>query len=171
MTTLDQCIRRLPVDIIQHIRRYTYSHQPIALQEDIRNFLESRRELYVLYYNYWSIHWGQDVVREFLFWMVNDIVIYIHTTVEKYLEIISRAYIFDKSGNRIRTHYQLDAYRRALNAEPVETQFNIYWGLLTPSERTDVSKNIRDNTQIYPELVERYLFLLSLQGDNIQFIL
>jgi len=93
--------------------------------------------------------------------MVNDIVCYLHENVPRYVDIMSRAMIFDALGNRMTTHYQLDQYRRQLDKKSVGTEFNIYWGLLTPSERLATYRPLKEQTYENSVLLYNYLVILG----------
>jgi len=159
MLSMNHYIRKLPEDIISHIIGYTHQYQSLYLIEDIRNFHISKKEMTDLYRNYWCNYWQEDPPEE-RNWMVNDIVLFLHNDVKRYIKIMSRALVFDKEGNRLTSHYQLDQYRRQIDKKSINTEFNIYWGLLTPEERLDVYEDMKTTTMNNAVLYDRYLTMI-----------
>jgi len=118
-------IKNLPDDIKSHIIKYTYSPQPAELLEDIRDFHSSSKYI-------------NDYIIMDQFWIVGDIFAYItsimySTNFTHYYKFWRRLFLLQNFIND-----KIDHYVYFLETKPIQTQFNILWGLLTKDERFDV---------------------------------
>lgn len=130
-------IDRLPIDIVFKIIPYTYSLQNKNLLHDIAHFAETKKTLLKLYHSYWLQYNEEDEDKN---WLINDIFAYAndyHATMYGYVDNFYRIFerhvcLQNKSKEKI--HKYVDN----LEKESVETQINIFLGLLNIKERKDL---------------------------------
>jgi hypothetical protein len=130
-------INRLPIDIVMHIIPYTYNLQSSRLLFDIVNYKEKKATLHKLYYNFWIII-QQDVEPEDKNWLINDIFLYANDNKASMYGYVDNFYNIFKRCISLKTKEEIDKYVYHLEKKDVNTQINIFLGLLTPEERLDV---------------------------------
>jgi hypothetical protein len=119
----------LPLDIINMIIPYTYNLQDKTILEDIQNYQNSKAQIKKLYYNSW-MSYVNSIVAEDKEWILQNLFRYANNydlpTADFYK-------IFLRSNLCIATRPNANISRL-----PVDSQINIYWGLLTPTERNEM---------------------------------
>jgi len=119
----------LPLDIIHMIIPYTYNLQDKTILEDIQNYQDSKVQIKKLYYKSW-MSYVNSIVPEDKEWILQNLFRYANNydlpTADFYK-------IFLKSNLCIATRPNAN-----LSRLPVDSQINIYWGLLTPTQRNQM---------------------------------
>jgi len=134
-------VDRLPIDIVFKIIPYTYTLQNKSLLHDIVNFAETKKTLLKLYHRYWMENNQEDEDKN---WLINDIFAYAndhHATmygyVDKFYRIFER-HVCLQNQSKTQTKEKIHKYVSNLEKESVETQINIFLGLLNLKERNDL---------------------------------
>ena len=131
-------IEKLPIDIILQIIPYTYNLQNKKLLNDIIHYKKTQTLLLKLYYNYWIIDGQQlddpDVDK---YWLINDIFAYANNHNAIMYGYINNFYNIFKRNISLQTMEEIDKYVNKLREKNVNTQINIFLGLLTIDERND----------------------------------
>jgi hypothetical protein len=130
---------KLPIELIYIILSYTYQSQSKELTEDIKNFYESKQILLQKYHNYWIFIWQENepVDKE---WVINDLYRYSNRNILTMNGYVDDFYeLFFRIFN-IRTKEQVNKYITILDNKSLDTQINIFWGLLNPKERNQFVK-------------------------------
>lgn len=129
MTFFNILLLPLPLDIINMIIPYTYNLQDKPILEDIQNYQNSKAQIKKLYYNSW-MSYVNNIVAEDKEWILQNLFRYANNydlpTADFYK-------IFLRSNLCIATRPNAN-----LSRLPVDSQINIYWGLLTPTERNQM---------------------------------
>jgi hypothetical protein len=127
---------KLPIEIIYIILSYTYQPQPKEITEDIKNYYESKQILLKSYENYW-IFICQENEPSDKEWITNDLYRYSNRNfatmngyVDDFYELFFRVF-------NIRTKEHVNQYIIKLDNKSLDTQINIFWGLLNPKERDE----------------------------------
>ena len=129
-------INRLPIDIVLKIIPYTYTLQNKNILNDIVNYVETKKNLLILYHTYWF-----DIEEdEYKNWLINDIFAYANDYNATMYGYVNKFYcIFERHiGLRSQSKEKIDKYVYNLEKESVETQINIFLGLLNLTERNDL---------------------------------
>ena len=134
-------IQRLPTDIILRIIPYTYNVQNKDLLNDIIHYKESRTLLLELYHNYWIIEAQMQDPEEDINWLINDIIAYANNDNATMFGYVDNYYNIFKRNIFLKTIEIIDKYRNKLEEKKVQTQINIFLGLLTIRERNDLVTN------------------------------
>lgn len=140
MYIMDDFIKRLPTDIILQIIPYTYNLQNKNLLNDIVNYKKIKSLLLELYRKYWIIDNHQEE-QEDKYWLINDIVGYINNDKATMFGYVDFFYNILKRNISLQTNEAVDIYINKLEEKKVDTQINIYLGLLTANERKDLIIN------------------------------
>ena len=150
-------IKFLPQNIKDHILSYHCRSQPNYLLLDIQSFVESKKELERIYYDYFQNYMGEfNLPLEDKYWIINDLVRFLNQNVptmlfyhDLFYEVFERnIYLFTRkktslisrlssciiSNNQIKKKI-IDRYIKILDDKDIMTQINLYWGLMTPEER------------------------------------
>ena len=135
---MQNLIRKLPTEIINNIIiPYTYNLQNKNLLEDIVNYKNTRVKIDEIYYNFWIIYLENENPED-KYWMINDLFIYandynptINGYVEKFYGIFYR-------NTRLQSIIAVNKYVEQLEKKQVNSQINILWGLLIPTERNAI---------------------------------
>ena len=131
MNNLNKLINTCPKEIIYLIMSYTINPQPILLRDDIKNYYTSKIIISELYYQRW-------IESEDKNWLINDIIAYINDfqpTMYGYSNRFFNLWLRNRmiiNGNDVNIYYNL------LEKKSVESQINLFWGILTPIERTEI---------------------------------
>ena len=128
--------KKLPIDIIHIILRYSRQPQPDNLLADIYSFSKTRTTVTNIYYKKWIIEW-QTKEGEDINWLENDLIMYANeyaptgvSMQPKFKEILDRSYNVKNIMN------VFNNYAHSNNLTP-KTRANILWGLFTPVEREE----------------------------------
>lgn len=136
---------KLPIELIYIILSYTPQPQSKELTEDIKNFCESKQILLQKYHNYWIFIWQENDPAD-KEWIINDLYRYSNRNiatmngyVDDFYELFFRIFNFQ-------TKEKVNQYITKLDDKSLDTQINIFWGLLNPKERNQFVKVL---TQMY----------------------
>jgi hypothetical protein len=135
---MNKFINRLPLDIVLQIIPYTYNLQNKNLLEDIVNYTQTKTKLFELYHKFWMIDLISLDPEEDKNWLINDIFGYAnnnHATMNGYID---HFYNIFKRNIFLQTNEKIDKYVYNLEKKGVNTQINIFLGLLTIKERKDI---------------------------------
>jgi hypothetical protein len=119
----------LPLDIINMIIPYTYNLQNKSMLEDIQNYQESKTKIHELYYNSWMVY-VNSIDLEDRDWILKNLFRYANNYD---LQTADFYKIFLKSNLSIATRPNAN-----LSKLSVDSQINVYWGLLTSTERNQM---------------------------------
>jgi hypothetical protein len=128
---MNKLINTCPKEIIYLIMSYTINPQPILLRDDIKNYYTSKIIISELYYQRW-------IEPEDKNWLINDIIAYINDfqpTMYGYNNRFFKLWLRNKmivNGNDVNIYYNI------LEKKSVESQINLFWGILTPVERNEI---------------------------------
>jgi hypothetical protein len=132
-----ELIERLPLDIVLQIIPYTYHLQNKDLLDDIKSYTETKTLLFNNYYNYWII-FIQSQEPQDKYWLVNDLFAYTNNynpTMNGYVE---QFYNIFKRNIFLQGNQDIDRYILNLEKKHVNSQINVFLGMLTPNERSEL---------------------------------
>lgn len=128
---------KLPIELIYIILSYTPQPQSKELTEDIKNFHEKKQILLQIYHNYWIFKWQENEPAD-KEWVLNDLFRYFNrntpTINEEYVDYFYE--LFFRKFNMI-TKEQVNKYTIIMYNKSLDSQINIFWGLLNPKERNE----------------------------------
>lgn len=130
-------INKLPTDIINYIIPYTYKCQNKTLLDDIINYKETKDRISNVYYDFWITN-VEVLEPEDKYWLINDIFAYANNYQATMYGYIEKFYNIFRRNLHLKTYEDIHKYMSILDTKPVNSQINIFWGLLTSSERNDV---------------------------------
>jgi hypothetical protein len=131
-------IRFLPNEIQWHILGFLANPQPRHLMADIKNFCETRHQIYDVYYTYWVVCWA-TTVQESWNWILNDVFILIDNDI---IGLIKRS-----------CNHDVDRMIAWINNRPcTKAKINILWGLLSLEERRTLVIRMVDNIDGFLEV-------------------
>jgi hypothetical protein len=130
-------INKLPIDIILRIIPFTYHLQNKNLLDDIVSYKKTKKTLFKIYYNYWIIN-AESGPEEDKNWLINDIFAYANNYNATMYGYADKFYNIFKRNNYLQTKVDINKYVYNLEKKKVETQINIFLGLLTIKERSDI---------------------------------
>ncbi len=117
-----------------HIIPYTYEPQPATLMRDIRNYRETSQLIRSIYRNYWLIA-REEEEPEDQNWLINDLFGFGnngiptgHAYIDHFRNLWFRSYT-------ITINDEFDHFIRLYERKGVSTQINMFWAILTLSER------------------------------------
>ena len=131
-------IQKLPIDIVLQIIPYTYNLQNKNLLNDIINYKETKTKLFELYYKFYNIDIQVQDDQEYKNWLINDIFSYSNNYRPIMYGYIDDFYHIFKRNNYLRSIEQIDKYVSNLKKKEVETQINLFLGLLNIKERKEI---------------------------------
>ena len=134
---MQKYISKLPEHIIDYIIPYTYRLQNKVLLEDIQNYTKTKDRILQLYYDLW-INYMDDVVPEDKYWIINDIIAYVNEDRATMCGYVNNFYTVFLRNLSLKTNGDVLNYIENLELLSVNTQINILWGLLLPTEREDI---------------------------------
>lgn len=134
---MEYFIRQLPTDIVLQIIPYTYNLQNKSLLHDIVSYKETHSILSELYYNYWIIHAGEEAGED-RNWLINDIVGYTNNNIATMYGYVDNFYNIFRRNIFLQTEEAIDKYVKIIRKKNVNTEINIFLGLLNVSERNDL---------------------------------
>jgi len=127
---------KLPIELIYIILSYTPQPQSKELTNDIKNFYESKQILLQTYHNYWIFVWQENEPAD-KEWIINDFYRYSNKnslTINGYKDEFYE--LFFRNFN-IQTKEKVNEYIIKLHNKSLDSQINIFWGLLNPKERNE----------------------------------
>lgn len=130
-------INKLPDDVINHIIPYTYKFQNKTLLDDIINYKYTKDIISKVYYDFWITN-VEVLEPEDKYWLINDIFAYANNYQATMYGYIEKFYNIFRRNLYLKTYEDIHKYMSILDTKPVNSQINIFWGLLTSSERNDV---------------------------------
>jgi len=134
---MQNLIRKLPIDIIQYIIPYTYNLQNKKLLDDIINYKNTRTKIDEIYYDYW-INLVESEEPNDKYWMINNIFAYANDYKPTMNGYVEKFYGIFYRNPRLHNIKEVNKYVEELEKKSVITQINVFWGLLTPTERNDI---------------------------------
>lgn len=144
MATIIQSMRtyNIPYNIILHIFSYTYHPQPAKLLHDIQDYYTTKEKLIKEYNKKWmeeNIDLNLNLEIPIQAYIINDFAKYVLFTQQSYsysfYHVFCRHYMINSKKDVVR-------YMRWLDTIPLDTQINIYWGMLQPDERDEFVKEL-----------------------------
>jgi hypothetical protein len=129
-------IQRLPKDIQLYILQYTYQPQSKRLLNDIEHYTETKIILFDLYHDYWEFF--QTDSEEYKHWLMNDIIAYLNHQKPTTYGYVYHFYTIFGRNNRLKTIECVDMYVEKINKKHVNTQINLFLGILNRYERDDL---------------------------------
>ncbi|MBM10157.1 MAG: hypothetical protein CMF69_11390 [Magnetovibrio sp.] len=129
-------IQKLPEDIMKYIIPYTYSPQPAHLLKDIRNYVSTRQLIKDIYYNNWIKKWGEEQ-QEDQNWLINDLFGFGNNGMPTMISYIDDFRNLWFRNPQININDDFDRFIIAFNKKQVSTQINMFWGIMTMSERKE----------------------------------
>ena len=136
-------IEKLPLDIILQIIPYTYNVQNKELLNDIISYKETHSLLSELYYNYWIVYAEQEPEQD-RNWLINDIFGYANNDVATMYGYVDKFYTIFKRNIFLKTEKAIDKYVKILDKKNVNTEINIFLGLLQANERDEFINSVKD---------------------------
>jgi len=135
-------IEKLPMDIILQIILYTYNVQNKELLNDIVSYKETHSLLSELYYNYWIVY-AQEEPEQDRNWLINDIIGYANNDIGTLYGYVDKFYTIFKRNIFLKTEKAIDKYVKKLNKNNVNTEINIFLGLLQANEREEFINSVK----------------------------
>ena len=132
---IQRMIHCLPLDIVRYIIPYTYQTQDKKLLNDIVDYKKSKTIIFKLYYEYWIVNYYQAVGPQDKEWLINDLFGYANNNQALMSGYTDDFYKLFSRNRRLSTKKKIDKYIEILETKKIDTQINIFWGLLLPEER------------------------------------
>jgi hypothetical protein len=130
LTKIEKNLQRLTKEIIKIILFYSHSFQPKHLLEDIQNVNIVKKELMIMYRQYWEY--------EDMEWLINDIISYSNEYQATMYGYVDKFYNIFLRHIRLENILQIEKYIRSLERKKVISQINIFLGLMTVKERNEL---------------------------------
>ena len=140
-------LNRLPTELIEIIRAYSYYFQPIEIRNDILSYFESKATIRSMF---WIRY--QDLMpyerNADMNWLVSDVLCYMNRNRASFYKYQDQFYAICKR-NYILRNAENDHIQKIVNEsrnKNIFFQFNVYWGLLNSDERNhfiEIQKKIR----------------------------
>jgi hypothetical protein len=131
-----ELIEKLPMDIILQIIPYTYHLQNKDLLDDIKSYTEIKTLLFNNYYNYWII-FIQSQEPQDKYWLVNDLFAYTNNYSPTMNGYVEQFYNIFKRNIFLHGNQDINRYILNLEKKHVNSQINVFLGMLTPKERSE----------------------------------
>lgn len=122
-------LRRLPNDIVLKIWSYSYSPQPCALMEDIRDYGNTLEYMRLYYYEKYQT----DELDRIIYDLFNYISFFSFSEDRSYYVDFWRRNIYCRSMSEESINYYINRMENNVG----ETQIRLLWGMLYPVERED----------------------------------
>jgi hypothetical protein len=127
---------KLPKELIYIILSYTHQPQSKELTKDIRNYYESKKILLQIHHNYWIFICQQNTPAD-KEWIINYLYRYSNENTATMNGYVDEFYkLFFRKFNML-TKEQVNKYITKLDNKSLDTQINIFWGLLNFKERNE----------------------------------
>ena len=130
-------LSRFPQDLQHRILSYTYRPQPETLCEDIRSYVETKRELLQKYNRYWIVRLGMSAPTD-RYWLLNDFFYYANQYKQTLFGYSDPFYRVFQRGYGLERREAVDTFVRKLGRKSLDTQINVVLGLFTPDQRDDL---------------------------------
>ena len=138
----ESTFNKLPIELIYIILSYTPQPQSKELTEDIKNYYESKKILLQSYHNYWIFKWQENEPAD-KEWVLNDLFRYSNKIIPSMNGYVDEFYeLFFRKFNMI-TKEQVNKYTIIMYNKSLDSQINIFWGLLNPKERNEFIKVVQ----------------------------
>ena len=135
-------INYLPLDVVRYIIPYTYQIQNKQLLHDIKDYNKSKLVILDLYYEYWIVFLESIEHKE---WFINDLFAYANNDQATMLGYTDDFYKLFSRNTRLTTKKKVDKYIEQLSTKEINTQINLFWGLLLPEERNNIIEHFKRN--------------------------
>jgi hypothetical protein len=134
-----ELIQRLPVEIVLIIQNLVVklNAKPKLLLDDIIDYHVSREKIVNKYHNIWVVQL-EEHPPEHYYYLLSDVynslngnhyIYHLNTNIR-----LSRTLISERLNRVLDRNYTIISLK-LLGQKPIKSEFNILWGLLTPSER------------------------------------
>jgi hypothetical protein len=156
-------IKSLPQNIKDHILSYHCRQQSNHLLLDIQSFVESKKELERIYYDYFCYYMEEfNLPLEDKYWIINDLIRFLNQNVptmicyhDLFYEVFERnIYLFTRRKTSLIDRFCrlsncmlsykeikrkiIDKYIKVVDDKDIMTQINLFWGIMTPQERNEM---------------------------------
>ena len=131
-------LNKLPIELIYKIRKNTYNYnlQPIILLIDIKDYYKTKKSIELHYHNVYNPDLFEPTKDKQ--WLINDLAGFLNNNIalminidSKFINTLFRLYCF-KNQTIIINKIKSWCMNNKIN---VNTEINIYWGAMIPSER------------------------------------
>jgi hypothetical protein len=137
MMNLNKLIQKLPIEIIILIISYTYNPQSKILLEDIENYHNTKQKVFeIYYYNY--IIYLQSLEQEDKNWLINDVIRYTNENCPTMYGYTDKFYNIWYRNPALKTKNDINNHILCIEKKCVNTQINLFWGILNPIERNEM---------------------------------
>jgi hypothetical protein len=133
-------INNLPLDVVRYIIPYTYQTQNKKLLNDIVDYKKSKSVIFELYYNFWFI---QEMNQAHKDWLINDLFSYANNDQATMFGYTDDFYKLFSRNTRLTSKKKVDKYVQNLETKEIDTQINVFWGLLLPEDRNDMIEEMK----------------------------
>lgn len=131
------CMKKLPKELIEYIIPYTYNIQNKALLHDIVDYKQTKLKVLELYHTFWIIYVDAGELED-KYWLINDIIIYANDNKPTNIGYVEHFYDIFARNSQLYNKEKIDRFVCNLENKYVDTQINIFWGLLLHNERRDI---------------------------------
>lgn len=138
----------LPTDIINRIIPYTYQPQGKSLIRDIESFYTTRLAAQKLYHYQYVVLFGEAEPND-RDWLINDLLGLSNQYIPTMYGYVDYFYHFFLRNRFVKTREDVFKYIQKMEMKEVNTQINIFWGLLSKEERNIFLKNINPLVNFY----------------------
>ena len=121
---------KLPNEILFKILSYTYEIQDKSMLEDIRNFHKSRQIINAIYVE----KWGHYINEHHTDWIINDIFIFMNNNIPTMFGYCTKCKDIITRNPFVKNEEKYILYTEIKH---VDSQINIFLGLLTSKERNE----------------------------------
>lgn len=133
-------LKKLPIELIYHIQKYSYNIQNDDLLVDLRHFHTTKELLYTYYFNYWL---RIDSESDFKYYIISHLIGFAcnSNTSTLMFGFNDQFYnIFFKNFS-LNNEKQVDKYLVYFDKCRQDSQINILWGLFNISQRNEFMKS------------------------------
>lgn len=136
---MEKNIRKLPEELIYNIMSYTYEVQPSTLLHDIKNYYDTKIIVSEYYYRIFIVELGDEPTED-KNWIINDLYSFYNRYQPTMWGYCDNFYNVFYRNIRLNTRDNVQNYCKNLDKNSVDTQINIFWGLLNINERAEFIK-------------------------------
>ena len=123
-------LNKLPKELLFKILSYTYEIQDKSMLEDIRNFHKSRQIINAIYVE----KWGHSINEHHMDWIINDIFIFMNNNIPTMFGSCAKCKAIITRNPFVKNEEKYILYTEIKH---VDSQINIFLGLLTSKERNE----------------------------------